>query len=229
MRPCGDCRLCCKVFPLPILDKPAGTWCRHATSAGCAIHGLPRPEVCCQYDCFWREHDELPDAWRPDRIGIVVTEAGNVQIGYRFLPVVIFQVDDSQRPLASAASSRLTASDSATMHGAPEGEAPKAIAETGQGDAARMLLDYFVARGVAVMIIHGAQARIEFDRQRYGGISPEEIEAALRYELSQDAEELKRLGAVGDHYRPLSRNEAEAACRADKSAAQSCQEGTCQP
>ncbi|MGO9112461.1 MAG: hypothetical protein ACLP9L_24790 [Thermoguttaceae bacterium] len=42
---------------------------------------------------------------------------------------------------------------------------------------------------------------------------PEDIEAALRYELSQDAEELKRLGAVGDDYRPLSRVEAEAACR----------------
>ena len=71
-------------------------------------------------------------------------------------------------------------------------------------------------RGLAVMIIRGLEARIEFDRARWPGISADDIEAALRYELSQDAEELKRLGAVGDEYRPLSRDEAEAACRAER-------------
>ena len=80
MRPCGECQLCCKLFPVPVLEKPAGAWCRHSCAAGCAIHAS-RPEVCRQYDCYWRDHDDLPDNCRPDRIGVVVTEAGNVSVG----------------------------------------------------------------------------------------------------------------------------------------------------
>jgi hypothetical protein len=185
MRPCDDCRLCCKLFPLPVLEKPAGVWCRHACARGCAIHGPSTPEICRQYDCFWREHDSLPESWRPDRIGIVVTEAGNVTIGDCQMPVVLFQQDD----------------------------APAVCSE-----ALRDMIDHFVSRGFAVMIIRGIDARIEFDRMRYPDILAEEIEVALRYELSQDAEELKRLGAVGNEYRPLSRSEAKAACRNDRAA-----------
>jgi len=140
-------------------------------------------DICRQYDCYWREHDALPETWRPDRIGIVVTEAGNVSVGYRVLPVVLFQED---------------------------------FVAASRGAAAREMLAHFVRLGVAVMIIHGLDAQIEFDRARYSGISTADIESALRYELSQDAEELKRLGAVGDEYRPLSRDEAEAACREEK-------------
>ncbi len=168
-----------------MLDKPAGAWCRHAGAVGCAIHGPPVPDVCRQYDCFWREHDALSESWRPDRIGIVATEAGSVTVGHRLLPVVLLQED---------------------------------FAGASRGGAARELLDHFLRQGVAVMIIHGEDARIEFDQTRYAGISAAEIEAALRYELSQDAEELKRLGAVSDEYRPLGREEAEAACRAERKA-----------
>ncbi len=124
----------------------------------------------------------MPEDCRPDRIGIVVTEAGSVTIGHRWLPVVIFQAETAQ---------------------------------ASRGDAARKLLDHFVSQGFAVMIIHGLEARIEFDRAQYEGITARDIESALRYELSQDAEELQRLGAVGDEYRALSREEAEAACRND--------------
>ncbi len=197
MRSCGDCRLCCKVFPLPLLAKPAGEWCRHVCAVGCAIHGPGKPDVCCQYDCYWREHDALSEAWCPDRIGIVVTEAGSVTVGYRLLPVVLFQEDCSVG--VSLANGSFEPASEASL-----------------GDAVRGLLDHFVSRGVAVMIIHGLDARIEFDRARWPGISADDIEAALRYELSQDAEELKRLGAVGDEYRPLSRDEAEAACREER-------------
>lgn len=182
MRPCGECRVCCKVFPLPVLDKPAGAWCRHVDATGCAVHGPRMPAVCRQYDCYWREHDALSESWRPDRTGIVVTEAGSVTVGQRLLPVVLFQEDCAE-----------------------------------PGSAARELLDHFLARGMAVMIIRGLEARIEFDRARWPDISADDIESALRYELSQDAEELKRLGAVGDEFRPLSRDEAEAACREERS------------
>ncbi len=142
------------------------------------------PEVCRQYDCYWREHDALCESWRPDRIGVVVTEAGSVTVGQCRLPVVLFQLE--------------TAS------------------EARRGEAVRELLDHFVSRGVAVMIIHGLDARVEFDQARWPGISAADIEAALRYELSQDAEELTRLGAVGDEYRPLSHAEAAAACREER-------------
>ena len=46
-------------------------------------------------------------------------------------------------------------------------------------------------------------ARTEFDRARYPGVSAEDIEAALLYEFSQDADELRRLGAVDDSYQRM--------------------------
>jgi len=158
----------------------------------------------------------LPDAWCPDQIGVVVTEAGSVTVGYRLLPVVLFQEDCSVgvSPASSSSVGVLPASSSVGVPPAKGSFEPDS--EASRGDAAIGLLDHFVSRGFAVMIIHGLDARIEFDRARWLGISADDIEAALRYELSQDAEELKRLGAVGDEYRPLSRDEAEAACREER-------------
>jgi hypothetical protein len=163
MRPCGECRLCCRLFPVPLLEKPAGAWCRHSCAAGCAIHGPQQPEICRQYDCYWRDHSELPEACRPDRIGVVVTEAGTAMVGTHFLPVVTFQEDSA---------------------GAARG-----------ADAAAML-DCFVQQRFAVLVICGPESRMEFDAARYSGVSAEAIEAALHYEFSQDADELRRLGAV---------------------------------
>ena len=185
MRPCGECQLCCKLFPVPVLDKPAGEWCRHSCAGGCAIHGPRQPEVCRHYDCYWKDHDDLPDECRPDRIGVVVTEAGNIMVEGHFLPVVTFQED---------------------------------FADASRGIEAARLLERFVCDGFAVMVIHGLQSRLEFDRARYPGVSDEMIEAALRYELSQDADELQRLGAVDGSFRKLSIDEALAACRKEREA-----------
>jgi len=165
---------------VPVLDKPTGAWCRHSCAQGCAIHGPEQPEVCRQYDCYWRDHDEVPPECRPDRIGVVATESGNATAGGRSLPVVTFQED---------------------------------CAGASRGTLASRLLEWFVRRGFAVLVIHGLESRWEFDRERYGGISADDIEAAFRYELSQDAEELQRLGAVDSSFRKLSRDEAAAACR----------------
>ena len=77
-----------------------------------------------------------------------------------------------------------------------EEDFPRATA----GRAAQEMLDHFISRGFAVMIIHGLEARIEFDQLRYPGVSSGEIEIALRYELLQDAEALKQLGALGDDF-----------------------------
>ncbi len=96
MRPCGECQLCCKLFPVPVLEKPAGAWCRHSCPGGCAIHDR-RPEICRQYDCYWRDHDDVPDDCRPDRIGVVITELGNVSVDKKeesfSIPIVTFQED----------------------------------------------------------------------------------------------------------------------------------------
>jgi len=196
-----------------MLQKPAGAWCRHSCAGGCAIHGPQQPEICRQYDCYWRDHVELPEQYRPDRIGVVVTEAGTVMIvagkkaprGYPvpicwngpkgaahkrglspfFLPVVTFQED---------------------------------FAGAAQGPQAAAMLAHFVQQGFAVLVIHGLESRVEFDGARYPGVSAEAIEAALRYELSQDAGELRRLGAVDEDYRPLTFDEAMAACRSERAA-----------
>jgi len=192
-----------------VLQKPAGQWCRHACAGGCAIHGPRQPDICREYDCYWRDHEALPESWRPDRIGIVATEAGNVTVGNRLLPIVLLQ-EDYPGPLIQ---------DCAGDQGdSPAEEGIESASEASRRSAERELVDYLVSRGIAVMIIHGLDARIEFDTARYPHVSADDIEAALRYELSQDAEELKRLGAVDSDYRPLSREEAEAACREERKA-----------
>jgi hypothetical protein len=176
MRTCGQCRLCCNVFPLPAIDKPAGRWCQHAGPAGCAIHDCGQPEVCSQYACYWLEHEGLPEESRPDRIGLVVTESGTASVGGRELPVLVINLRDP---------------------------------DSDRGPAAQAMIADFLAAGVAALLLHGADMRIVYDRIRYAGISSQDIEAAFRYERSQDAEELRRLGAVEESFRPLTRAEAE--------------------
>ncbi len=181
MTRCGECRLCCKVFPLPILDKPENQWCRFLSPAGCAVHERGQPEVCRQYACYWLEHEELPDEHRPDRIGIVVTECGSVCVAGQVLPVFVLNQSE-----------------------------PGAW----RSPSAQAIIGAMVARGWALLVIYGPDMHIAYDRSRYVSISEAQIEIAFRYERSQDAEELKCLGAVGEDYRPLTWAEAEATLRA---------------
>lgn len=65
-RSCGSCTLCCKLFPIPELNKPAGKWCQHiAQGRGCGIH-LTRPNVCREFDCQWINNRELGPEWKPE-------------------------------------------------------------------------------------------------------------------------------------------------------------------
>jgi uncharacterized protein len=175
MRTCGECRLCCKVFPLPVLDKPGDEWCRFAGPSGCSIHDCGQPAVCREYACYWLEHEEWADALRPDRLGIVVTDRGRLTIGDCELPVLLFNQEHARacrrRP-------------------------------------ARAMIGKLVAQGAAVMLLCGPDMRLTYDKGRYPAISAQDIEIALRVDQSGDAEELKRLGAVPDDYRALSREEA---------------------
>jgi len=81
-RVCGNCKLCCYIFALDgeffeALHGPGGkpkrTWCKHAKGKGCAVHDQPRPTVCTSFLCDWMLHpDVFPDAWRPDRSGVLL-------------------------------------------------------------------------------------------------------------------------------------------------------------
>jgi hypothetical protein len=72
-RACGSCTLCCKVYVLPELAKPAGVWCKHcAPGKGCKIHEAP-PEQCQQFFCLWMSDPSMPEEWRPDRARFVLS------------------------------------------------------------------------------------------------------------------------------------------------------------
>ena len=72
-RACGACTLCCKVYDVPALDKPAGSWCRHCKPGrGCGIHET-RPTHCRSFHCLWMTQNWLGPEWKPDRCKMVLT------------------------------------------------------------------------------------------------------------------------------------------------------------
>ncbi len=71
-RPCGECSLCCKFYPVDDLQKPRNTMCRHfAKGAGCSIHA-DRPQSCRDFQCIWTFAAPLDERWRPDRCKFVM-------------------------------------------------------------------------------------------------------------------------------------------------------------
>jgi hypothetical protein len=65
-RSCGTCSLCCKVFSVIELSKPAGQWCIHSVrGGGCGIHAS-RPHVCRQFYCSWLIDPNLGPEWKPE-------------------------------------------------------------------------------------------------------------------------------------------------------------------
>jgi hypothetical protein len=66
-RECGSCTLCCKVYEVPDLNKPAGRWCAHcAPGRGCGIHAT-RPDNCRTFYCLYMTEGWLGPEWKPDR------------------------------------------------------------------------------------------------------------------------------------------------------------------
>jgi hypothetical protein len=76
-RSCGDCTMCCNLFTIPELNKPAGVWCEHCRSGkgGCAIYAN-RPQRCRNFVCQWLVNPDLGDEWMPKRARIVVAFDG---------------------------------------------------------------------------------------------------------------------------------------------------------
>jgi hypothetical protein len=72
-RGCGTCTLCCKVFHIPELAKPAGAWCGHcAQGVGCRIHAS-RPAQCRDFFCLWLTDGAIPAEWKPERSKMVLS------------------------------------------------------------------------------------------------------------------------------------------------------------
>ncbi|MDB5590450.1 hypothetical protein [Enterovirga sp.] len=72
-RECGTCTLCCKVYDVPSLLKPAGQWCRHCRPGrGCGIHET-RPQHCRSFHCLWMTQGWLGPDWKPERAKMVLT------------------------------------------------------------------------------------------------------------------------------------------------------------
>lgn len=70
---CGTCTLCCKLFPVPELDKPSGKWCRHIVQGrGCGIHET-RPPVCRAFHCQWLYNPDLGPEWKPETAKFVLS------------------------------------------------------------------------------------------------------------------------------------------------------------
>jgi hypothetical protein len=84
---CGTCTACCRIFDIPAISKPAGTWCQHCDiGKGCKIYDS-RPEMCREFKCLWllsqeREdpREKLAPELRPDRCKVVFSPSTNERI-----------------------------------------------------------------------------------------------------------------------------------------------------
>jgi len=49
---CNGCNLCCVVFTIPEIEKPAFKPCANLCAAGCSLHNQPsKPKTCVDYEC----------------------------------------------------------------------------------------------------------------------------------------------------------------------------------
>ena len=73
-RECGDCQLCCRLLPVPPLNKGAGQRCKHQKfHKGCAVYHTDRmPMECGLWNCRWLVNDDADDLPRPDRAHYVI-------------------------------------------------------------------------------------------------------------------------------------------------------------
>jgi len=75
---CGECTMCCRMFDIPELQKPANKWCVHCDiGKSCKIYN-DRPSVCADFSCVWLEGRKkgvpFGDELRPDRCKIVFAQ-----------------------------------------------------------------------------------------------------------------------------------------------------------
>ena len=73
-RQCGGCTLCCRLLPVPPLQKKGGERCKHQRHGkGCAVWRTVRmPRECGFWNCRWLVNDDADDLSRPDRVHYVL-------------------------------------------------------------------------------------------------------------------------------------------------------------
>jgi hypothetical protein len=84
--------MCCKVYLIRELNKPAGRRCIHAAPrSGCAIHPA-RPRSCREFFCSWLVDPNLGPEWKPEVSRFVLSADAT----HRAIMVTV----DPGRPLA---------------------------------------------------------------------------------------------------------------------------------
>jgi hypothetical protein len=84
-RSCGTCTLCCKVYPIKALEKPAAKWCTHCMPGkGCSVWGEQQPDQCRSFFCQWMYDATLGPEWKPDVARFVM----NIQDGKALMVAV---------------------------------------------------------------------------------------------------------------------------------------------
>lgn len=80
-RQCGACQLCCRLLPIPVLNKPANTRCKaQKVGKGCMVYAF-RPDACRVYACRWLADRETAGMKRPDRAHYVIdAEADKIRL-----------------------------------------------------------------------------------------------------------------------------------------------------
>ena len=66
---CGDCTLCCTMFPVDWLNKPINQDCIHCDK-GCVIQDT-KPAECSDYNCMYTQAKNISPNLRPDRCGVI--------------------------------------------------------------------------------------------------------------------------------------------------------------
>ena len=80
VRSCGDCTLCCKVYPVPAVNKPRDKWCQHCKPGqGCGIW-QERPQFCRDFHCLWVKDERLEPQWKPSNCKFVMTWVSETQL-----------------------------------------------------------------------------------------------------------------------------------------------------
>jgi hypothetical protein len=92
-RHCNACSLCCRLFYIEPLQKPANEWCSHCKPGlhGCQIYP-DRPQVCRDFHCLWITEPGIADRYRPDLIGLYIARSS--------IPNTLQVLVDPDRPQA---------------------------------------------------------------------------------------------------------------------------------
>jgi hypothetical protein len=97
---CGSCTACCRVYAIPEISKPAGTWCKHcAVGKGCKVYA-ERPKRCVEFACEWLHSQTaegkttisgeaagpMPPEMRPDRCKVVFNMLAEDRMSAHVMP-----------------------------------------------------------------------------------------------------------------------------------------------